>query len=465
MLLVAPQMVQIRNKDMLIKKGETKLERKARALVLKSLDCALKAADPKRLLKKKLSLKNMCLHAGSFSFDLKKFKNVYVVGGGKAGGAMAEALEEILGKYITMGSVNVPHGAEHNTRVIEVREANHPVPDKAGMEGAMRMMQIAEQAEKNDLVICLISGGGSSLMPLPLEGLSLEDKKEVTNALLKSGADINEVNTVRKHLSAFKGGWLAKQIYPATVLNLILSDVMGDPLDSIASGPTVPDSSTFVDAKRALEKYGLWKTAPSSVHKILLAGVEGYILETPKSGDPAFERVRSVIVGNNRVASEAAIEFLERKGLSTLLLPDILEGEARQAGAALGRFAYGIVASGKPLPKPAGVVAGGETTVAVTGKGLGGRNQELALSTALQLTGTANCALASLSTDGVDGPTDAAGAIVDGNTVEQAARLRLKPEEFLVDNDSYSFFSQLGDLIFTGPTGTNVNDISVIVVL
>ena len=302
-------------------------------------------------------------------------------------------------------------------------------------------------------------------MPLPLEGLSLEDKKEVTNTLLKSGADINEVNTVRKHLSAFKGGWLAKQIYPATVLNLILSDVMGDPLDSIASGPTVPDSSTFADAKRVLEKVGLWKTAPSSVRKILLAGLEGCISETSKSGDPAFERVRSVIVGNNRVASQAAVECLERKGLSTLLLPDILEGEARQAGDALGRFAYGIVASGKPLPKPAGVVAGGETTVTVTGKGLGGRNQELALSAALQLTGTANCAMASLSTDGVDGPTDAAGAIIDGNTLARAARLGLKPKEFLADNDSYRFFSQLGDLIFTGQTGTNVNDISVIVIL
>ncbi len=458
-------MTQIKNKDTLIKNGETELARKARALALQSLECALKAADPKQLLKKKISLKNLCLRAEDFSFDLTKFKNVYVVGGGKAGGAMAEALEEILGKHITGGTVNVPYGTKHESRVIEVHEANHPVPDEAGMEGTMRMMQIAEHAEKDDLVICLISGGGSSLMPLPLEGLSLEDKRAVTNALLKSGAVINEVNTVRKHLSAFKGGWLAKKAYPATVLNLILSDVMGDPLDSIASGPTVPDASTFADAQKVLKKYGLWKTAPSSVRKILLDGVEGRLAETPKLGDPAFERVSSVIVGSNRIASQAAVEYLEHEGLNTLLLADTLEGEARKAGTALGRFACEIAASGKPLPEPVGVVAGGETTVTVTGKGLGGRNQELALSAALQLGDIKDCVVASLSTDGVDGPTDAAGAVVDGNTLARAARLGLKPKEFLADNDSYCFFCELGDLIFTGQTGTNVNDISVIVVL
>jgi glycerate-2-kinase len=462
---MARQITQIKNKDALIKNGETELACKARALALQSLECALKAADPKHMLKKKISLKNMCLRAGDLSFDLTRLKSVYVVGGGKAGGAMAEALEEILGKHITGGIVNVPYGTKHQSRIIEIHEANHPVPDKAGIEGTMRMMQIAEQAEKDDLVICLISGGGSSLMPLPQEGLSLEDKKAVTTALLKSGAAINEVNTVRKHLSAFKGGWLAKKAYPATVLNLILSDVMGDPLDSIASGPTVPDPSTFADAKKVLEKYGLWKTAPSSVRKILSDGAEGRLAETPKPGDSTFEKVSSVIVGNNRVASQAAVDYLEREDLNTLLLTDFLEGEARQAGTALGRFACEIAASGKPLPKPVGVVAGGETTVTVTGKGLGGRNQELALSAALQLSGTANCAVASLSTDGVDGPTDAAGAVVDGNTLARAARLGLKPEEFLGDNDSYRFFSQLGDLIFTGQTGTNVNDISVIVIL
>lgn len=458
-------MTQIKNIDTLIKNGKTELARKARTLALQSLECALKAVDPKHLLKTKLLLKNSCLRVDNFSFDLTKFRNVYVVGGGKASGAMAEALEDTLGKHIAGGIVNVPYGTRHKSRVIRIHEANHPIPDKAGMEGTMRMMQIAEQAEKDDLLICLISGGGSSLMPLPREGVSLEDKRSVTNALLKSGAAIREVNTVRKHLSAFKGGWLAKKAYSVTVLNLILSDVTGDPLDSIASGPTVPDSSTFADAKKVLEKHGLWKTAPSSVRKILSDGVEGHIAETPKPGDPAFERVSNVVVGNNRTASQAAVECLKREGLNTLLLADTLEGEARRAGKALGRYACEIASSGKPLPKPVGIVAGGETTVAVTGKGSGGRNQELALSAAPQLNGVAVCAVASLSTDGVDGPTDAAGAIVDGNTLARAAGLGLKPEEFLANNDSYRFFSELGDLIFTGQTGTNVNDISVIVVL
>ena len=458
-------MIQIKNKDALIKNGETELVRKARTLALRSLECALKAVDPKQLLKTKLLLKNSRLHVDDFSFDLTKFRSVYVVGGGKAGGAMVEALEEILDKHITGGIVNVPYGAKHKSRVIEVHEANHPLPDKAGMKGTMRMMQIAESAEKDDLLICLISGGGSSLMPFPREGVSLEDKSAVTNALLKSGAAISEVNTVRKHLSAFKGGWLAKKAYPATVLNLILSDVMGDPLESIASGPTVPDSSTFADAKKVLEKHSLWKTAPSSVRKILSDGVEGHIAETPKPGDPAFERVSNVIVGNNQTASQAAVECLKRDGLSTLLLTDTLEGEASCAGEALGRFACEIASSGKPLPKPVGVVAGGETTVAVKGKGSGGRNQELALSAALQISGAEVCAVASFSTDGVDGPTDAAGAIVDGNTLARAALHGLKPEEFLTNNDSYSFFSKLKDLILTGQTGTNVNDISVIVIL
>jgi len=457
--------ITIRTKRQLIKNAETPLLRKTRTLALRSLEHALSAADPKKLLKTKISLENSHLNANEHTFNLNKTRNTYVIGGGKAAGSMAEAIEEILGNHITEGIVNVPHDDKHKTNIIKLQGASHPFPDEAGVEGTRRMLAIAEQAEEDDLIICLISGGGSSLMPLPRDGISLADKRELTSALLKSGASINEVNAVRKHVSAFKGGWLAKKAYPATVLNLILSDVMGDPLESIASGPTVPDSSTFADAKKVLEKHSLWKTAPSSVRKILSDGVEGHIAETPKPGDPAFERVSNVIVGNNQTASQAAVECLKRDGLSTLLLTDTLEGEASCAGEALGRFACEIASSGKPLPKPVGVVAGGETTVAVKGKGSGGRNQELALSAALQISGAEVCAVASFSTDGVDGPTDAAGAIVDGNTLARAALHGLKPEEFLTNNDSYSFFSKLKDLILTGQTGTNVNDISVIVIL
>ena len=458
-------MIQIKNRKQLIEKGQTPVLQKARALALHCLECALSAADPKKLLHSKIKLESSCLHAEDCSFDLEKFKHVYVVGGGKAGAAMAQAMEEILGTHLTAGTVNVPYGTIQKTRIIKLSEASHPVPDQAGVAGTRRMMAIAEKAEADDLVIVLVSGGGSSLMPLPREGISLEDKQALTRALLKSGAAIAEINAVRKHLSAFKGGWLAKKAYPATVLNLVLSDVVGDPLDSIASGPTVPDPSTFTDAQTVLKKYRLWSAAPSSVRKVLSDGVEGLLEETPKEGDSAFKKIHNVVVGNNRTASQAAVECLMAEGLNTLVLNDFLEGEARQVGQALAKFANQVFACDKPISKPLGVVAGGETTVTVTGLGLGGRNQELALSAALHLKADESCVIASLSTDGVDGPTDAAGAIVDGYTLQRAAQLGLEVEKFLAENNSHSFFSKLGDLIVTGATGTNVNDISVIVVL
>jgi glycerate 2-kinase len=458
-------MIRIKNTNQLIEKGETELVRKARALALRSLECALNAVDSKQLVKSRVSLEDSILRVDGHSFDLKAFKNVYVVGGGKASGSMAEALEKILGKRITAGIVNVPYGSKHKTSIIKLHESSHPLPDEAGVEGTRRMLEIAEQAEKDDLIICLISGGGSSLMPSPRSGISLEDKRKLTSALLKSGATISQINTVRKHTSDFKGGWLAKKAYPATLLNLILSDVVSDQLDFIASGPAVPDSTTFVEARKVLEKYGLWETAPSSIRKVLSDGEKGLIAETPKAGDAAFEKVYNVIIGNNRSASLAACKYLKSVGLNTLLLTSTLEGEARYGGTMLASVAREILASSNPVPKPAGIIAGGETTVTVTGKGLGGRNQELALSAVLMLKNADAVVMASMSTDGVDGPTDAAGAIVDGNTFERAAKLQLNPKDYLAENDSYRFFSKLGDLIFTGPTGTNVNDISLIIIL
>jgi len=458
-------MTKITNKNQLIKKGNTELTRKARTLALESLEHALNAADPKQMIKSKLSLKNSNLHVNGHSFDLKNFRNIYVIGGGKAASAMAEALEEKLGNHITTGIVNVPHGSKQKTRIIKLHGASHPLPDNAGTAGTRQMLTIAEQAEKDDLIICLISGGGSSLMPLPRSNIPLKDKQDLTNALLKSGATINEVNTVRKHISDFKGGWLAKKAYPATILNIVLSDVVGDKLDSIASGPAVPDPTRFVDAHKVLEKYGLWVNAPSSIREVLVQGEKGRIAETPKAGDIAFEKVYNVILGNNRSASLAACTYLKSESVNALLLTATLEGEARDVGTLLASVAREILASGNPVPKPAGVIAGGETTVTVAGKGVGGRNQELALAAVSKLNGFDGVALASLSTDGVDGPTDAAGAIVDGETLAQATTLGLDPEEYLRENDSYRFFSKLGNLIITGPTGTNVNDISVIIIL
>jgi glycerate-2-kinase len=458
-------MIRIKNRQELIKNGATQLNRKARDLALKSLEAALKAVDPKQIMKSKLLLKDSTLSIDRYSFDLSKFKSIYVVGGGKASGSMAEALEHILGKRVTCGLVNAPYGTKSSVSMIELHGASHPVPDEAGVAGARRMLEIADLAEKDDLVVCLISGGGSSLMPLPRGSVSLADKREITSALLKSGATINEINTVRKHISDLKGGWLAKKAYPATVLNLILSDVVGDPLDFIASGPTVPDSTTFSDAVEVLRKYDLWTGASASIRKVLSDGAKGLIPETPKADDKAFKKVYNVIVGNNRFSSLAALERLKSTSLNTLLLSATLEGEARQVGVVLASIAREVSVSGNPVSKPGGIVAGGETTVVVTGKGKGGRNQEIALAAGIKLKGLDGTVIASLSTDGIDGPTDAAGAIVDGKTLARATEAGLSPERFLAENDSYHFFSRLGDLVFTGPTGTNVNDISVIVAL
>lgn len=457
-------MTAIVNKKQLIRNGGTQADKEARSIALNALESALNAADPKQIVRSRLSLRHSTVNLNNHSFDLAKFKNVYVVGAGKGSGSMAEALEEILGSYITSGLVNVPYGSRQKTKTVKLHEANHPVPDEAGVKGSRKIMEIAVRAEDDDLVICLISGGGSSLMPLPRKGISIADKRKVTQALLKSGATIEEFNTVRKHISDIKGGWLARRAYPATLLNLILSDVVGDDLSFIASGPTVPDLTTFHDSIKVLKKYRLWAEAPTSVRKVLMDGEKRIIPETPKADDEAFKKVYNVVIGNNRTASVAACKYLASRGLNTLLLTTTLEGEARHVGVALSSMAREVSLSGNPVRRPAGTVVGGETTVTVKGKGLGGRNQELSLSGAVKLSGVNGGVLASVSTDGIDGPTDAAGAIVDGKTLTKAKGKGLAPEESLAQNDSYSFFSKLNDLIFTGPTGTNVNDIVVIVV-
>lgn len=459
-------MIKIKNKQQLINNSKTPLDRKARKLALTSLEAVLKAANPKNIINSKVTLKKTQLTINKHSFNLGKFRNIFVVGGGKASGSMAEALETILKDHITEGILNIPYaGSHYKVERIKLQEASHPIPDKAGVKGARHMLDLVSQADENDLVICLISGGGSSLMPLPHDSISLQDKRMVTDALLKSGATINEINTVRKHISDFKGGWLAKKAYPATVINLLLSDVVGDPLDSIASGPTVPDSTTFQDAVQVLKKYTLWNKIPESVKKVLLDGEKGLIPETPKADDVAFKKVYNFVVANNRSATLAAYNTLRSAGLNTLFLTSYMEGEARHVGRMFAAMTREIMASGKPIPKPAGIVAGGETTVTVVGEGTGGRNQEIALGAALKMDGIDGAVIASMSTDGVDGPTDAAGALADGKTILRSRELEMNAEEFLADNDSYTFFSKLSDLIFTGSTGTNVNDVTVIVVI
>ncbi len=458
-------MLKIMNKMDLVEIAKSRLDKKARETALDALEAALEAADPKKIIKSQVLVKNSLFVVGQSKFDLTKFREVYVVGGGKASGKMAETIESILGSRITTGIVNVPYkSGPHKTHRIKLQEASHPIPDELGVEGVRNMLDIVSRAEEKDLIICLISGGGSSLMPMPRGNISLDDKKLVTEVLLKSGATINEINTVRKHISEFKGGWLAKKAYPATIVNLILSDVIGDPLDFIASGPTVPDSTTFGDAVEILKRYKLWIKIPSSIKIILRKGQKALIPETPKKGDPAFRKVHNIIVGNNHSAALGASKSLLKAGFQSLLITSMLEGESRHVGTVLASIAKEIEASGNPLPKPCGVVAGGETTVTVVGKGKGGRNQEIALSAASKISGMDGVVIASISTDGIDGPTDAAGALIDGSTLNRSKSKRLDVKAFLAKNDSYSLFSKLDDLIFTGLTGTNVNDISLIVV-
>lgn len=459
-------MLGVKNREVLIRNGKSRLDRKARRVGIEVVEAVLRAADPGDLLRSKVNVKSDVLTIDGYTFDLKSYGKIIVVGGGKASGEMARVLESLLGSRISSGIVNVPYDASSSkSKIIKFQPAGHPIPDESGMRGAQDMLGLVDQTGKEDLVICLISGGGSSLMPLPRGDITLNEKRVVTDSLLKSGATISEINTVRKHISDFKGGWLAKRAYPSTVVNLILSDVLGDPLDFIASGPTVPDSTTFDDAIVILKRYDLWEKMPRSVERLLLDGQDGVIEETPKDRDNVFEKVYNVVVGNNRSATLAACNRLRDADVSPLLLTTSLEGEARHVGTMLASIAKEVKASGNPLSRPCGIVAGGESTVKVVGSGKGGRNQEIALSAAFGIVRMDGVVVVSFGTDGIDGPTDAAGALVDGKTIARSEECKLDAKKFLANNNSYDFFSELNDLIFTGPTKTNVNDVSLIIAL
>ena len=438
----------------------------SRRALAEALNGALLAADPRTILKNKLRVRRNELEIETLSFKLSKFRRVLVIGGGKATAAMALETEKILDGRITGGSVNIPAYTKPWTKskLIRFNPASHPIPSEDGVRGVNRMLQLVGRPSQEDLVICLISGGGSALMPLPTTGITLSDKQKITELLLKSGANIHEANTIRKHLSGIKGGRLAEKLYPATVLSLIISDVVGDELESIASGPTVPDDTTYADAYKILQEHGLWRTVPRSVRKRVQEGKEGKLPETPKRSSRIFKRVHNVLVGTNKESCKAAAKVLERKGYQSLILSTRLQGEAREVGKVLAGVCANIRENQLPVAPPAAVVAGGETTVTVHGKGRGGRNQELVLSAASSIRGDPGILVSSIGTDGVDGPTDAAGAVADGNTVERALRTHMDLDSYLRENNSYPFFERLNDLVITGPTGTNVNDIFIAIV-
>jgi hydroxypyruvate reductase len=419
-----------------------------RRQALRISQAALKAAAPGQAVLRHLRL------------DPKHYRNIFVIGAGKASAQMARAVERLLGARITGGLVNVKDGHGAKLRRIEIQECGHPLPDARGLAGARRIAEIANQAGRDDLVLCLISGGASALLPLPTPPITLAQKQKTTRLLLHCGASIHEINCVRKHISRIKGGQLARLAYPATLLTLILSDVIGDDLDVIGSGPTVPDRSTFADARAIFEKYRIWNKLPAAVRDHLTSAAE----ETPKPGDKIFENARNVVIGSNALAVDAAALEARRLGFHTLVLSTFLEGEARQVARVHAAIAKEIRASGRPVKTPACVISGGEPTVTIRGKGLGGRNQEFALAAALDIAGLPDVVILSAGTDGTDGPTDAAGAIADGTTLARAQALGLDAAASLRNNDSYHFFEATGDLIKTGPTGTNVADIQLILV-
>jgi len=430
------------------------LRRDLRRDALACLEAAVAAVEPEALVRGFLQASLESIGVG----------RVYLAAIGKAAPAMARGAVGVLGERLRGGIVIAPAG--HGVKLpggLGVFGGGHPVPNREGMEGAHALRQLVRHLGDTDLLLCLISGGGSALMTLPPAAVDLAEVQTTTRALLRAGATIGELNGVRKHLDQLKGGRLAQAAAPAKVVALVLSDVVGDPLEVIASGPVSPDPTTFADAVEVFERRGLWRRLPESVRRHFEDGLGGTKAESPDASDPCFARVEAHILGNNRRAAEAALAAARERGYRTLLLTTTLEGEAREAGGFLAAVAREIRGSGQPLAPPACVLAAGETTVTVRGHGRGGRNQEVALGAALALDGLEGVLVAGFGTDGIDGPTDAAGAFATGETLERARACGLEAVQSLAENDSYRFFEALGDLIITGATGTNVMDLLVAV--
>ena len=425
----------------------------------KIFETGLEAADPIVSIRRHLRVERDNLYVGDRVYDLAKYGNVYVVGAGKAAGKMARAVEELLDGRIAGGIVIVKRGHTVPLGKLKVVEAGHPIPDEAGVKATEAAMALLRRAGENDLILCLVSGGASALLSCPVMELSLQDKQQTTETLLHCGARIQEVNAIRKHISKVKGGRLAGLAYPATVLSLILSDVVDDSIDNIGSGPTAPDSSTFLDCLSVIKRYGVREIIPKGVKNFLEQGASATIAETPKAGDAIFQKVQNLIVGNNGTAMLAAKNRAEALGYHTVVLSSSIEGEARRVA-----IDHMLMAKDARLHRPACIISGGETTVTLQGDGMGGRNQEFALAAAIEIDGIEGVVVLSGGTDGTDGPTDAAGAIVDGTTLQRGRDYGLDARDYLQRNDSYPFLKTVGDLLITGPTLTNVMDLRLILV-
>jgi hydroxypyruvate reductase len=435
-----------------------------RSEALKCFKAAIDSVNPYDAVRRALTISGSALtvvaNGERYDFDLNKFDRIFLVGGGKASAPMAAALEDLLGSRITEGLIVVKYGFTRELLYTNIIEAGHPVPDENGRKGAKGIMEIIMKAGERDLVFSVISGGGSALLPLPAEGISLEHKQEVTQMLLNCGAGINEINCIRKHISATKGGQMARAAFPATTINLMLSDVVGDKMDAIASGPFVPDNSTFKDALDIIRKYRLEDVIPHAICDHLKAGLEKRIDETPKYDDIVFTRVFNLIIGSNMIALEAAEREARRLGYNSLILSSMIEGETRDVAVVHTAIAREVLRSGRPIAPPCCIISGGETTVTIRGKGVGGRNQEFCLAAAMDICDMAErVVILSGGTDGNDGPTDAAGGIIDPLTIRRGDAAGLSASERLANNDSYHYLKKTGALLITGPTNTNVMDV------
>ncbi|GAB7023867.1 glycerate kinase type-2 family protein [Salidesulfovibrio brasiliensis] len=428
------------------------------------LDAALAAVAPDGAVERNTRLDGTVLHAAGAEYDLSKYRRVLLLGAGKGAAPMAAAVESLLGERLDAGLAVVKYGHGQKLSRTELREADHPVPDAAGEVAANELLTMAESATEDDLVIVVLTGGASALTPANAEGIALADVQETTRLMLESGANIHEINAVRKHLSAFGGGLLAKACHPATVLAFIVSDVVGDDLDVIASGPVTPDPSTFGDCVSILHRYDIFEALPEPVAERLQNGMDGAFPETPKEGDPVFENVRTALVATNRMALDAAAEKAAELGFEPTVLTDKLTGEARKVAVDLVREACSARHRAREIGCPVCLLAGGETTVTITGDGRGGRNQEMALAATLELGDEQGVCALFAGTDGTDGPTDAAGGFALPNGLARAMECAVDPRTCLLDNDSYTFLEKIGCLLVTGPTRTNVMDIAVLLV-
>ncbi|MBI5302434.1 MAG: glycerate kinase [Chloroflexi bacterium] len=432
-----------------------------RSSALAIFHAALATADARAAVHRAMQRDGNRLIVDGRAYDLARMRRVFVIGFGKASAAMAQAAEAILGDKLVDGAVSVKYEHTAPLKKIELTEAGHPLPDANSLLGAEKILALLRTTTPDDLVICVISGGGSALLESLVAGVTLDDLRATTDALLRAGATINELNTLRKHISQVKGGQLARHSN-APIIALILSDVLGSPLDTIASGPTAPDTTTFADARAVIEQRGVRDQLPACVVAHIERGARGEIADTPKAGDAVFARAQNVIIADNAIACDAAIQAARERGFNALLLSTFMQGEAREVAKVLAAIAKEIAQSSRPLARPACLIAGGETTVTVRGNGKGGRNQELVLAAAIDIAGMPDVCVLCGGTDGTDGPTDAAGALADGETIARAQAHGLDARDFLARNDAYHFFKPLDDLLITGPTNTNLNDVIIV---